>query len=271
MPQLPAPDQTTLHYIRTGPRGNTPILLLHAVGMDLTMWGPQIEALQKSCDVIALDLPGHGLSPEIGKALSFSYFATAVVQVVDSLATGPVHLIGISFGGMVAQTIAVEHPALVRSLSLIGTACTFPEAGRTALRGRASFARREGMRALAPLSLVRWFTPEFSQRRPDVLDGVTKLLYRQEATSHADLWDLIATLDTQAGLLASKVPALLIVGEQDTSTPVAAAQLLAQALRTPHVHIVPGSAHFTNLEAPELVNDLLLHFLASCSTQSELG
>jgi len=271
MPQLPAPDQTTLHYIRTGPRGNTPILLLHAVGMDLTMWGPQMEALQKSYDVIALDLPGHGLSPEVGKALSFSHLAAAVVQVVDSLATGPVHLIGISFGGMVAQTIAVEHPALVRSLSLIGTACTFPEAGRTALRGRASFARREGMRALAPLSLARWFTPEFSQRRPDVLDGITKLLYWQDAAAHADLWDLIATLDTQAGLLASKVPALLIVGEQDTSTPVAAAQQLAQALRTPHVHIVPGSAHFTNLEAPEIVNDLLLHFLASCSTQSELG
>jgi len=87
MQPLPAPDQTTLHYIRTGPRGNTPILLLHAVGMDLTMWGPQMEALQKSYDVIALDLPGHGLSPEVGKALSFSHLAAAVVQVVASLAS----------------------------------------------------------------------------------------------------------------------------------------------------------------------------------------
>ena len=271
MSPLPDPEQTALHYVRTGSRGNPPILLLHAVGMDLTMWGTQLEALQENYDVIALDLPGHGLSPKIGEKLSFSYLAAAVGQLVASLGTGPVHLVGSSFGGMVAQTVAVEHPALVRSLSLIGTACTFPEAGRTALRERAGFVRREGMRALAPLTLARWFTPEFSQRRPDVPDGITKLLYRQDAAAHADLWDLIATLDTQAGLPAGSVPALVIVGEQDTSTPVAAAQQLAQALRTPHLHIVPGSAHLTNLEAPEVVNDLLLHFLASYSSQSEVG
>ena len=110
-----------------------------------------------------------------------------------------------------------------------------------------------------------------TQRRPDVPYGITKLLYRQDAAAHADLWDLIATLDTQAGLLAGKVPALLMVGEQDTSTPVAAVQQLAQALRTPHVHLVPGSAHLTNVEAPDIVNDLLLHFLAFCSTQSGVG
>ena len=265
MSELAGAAPSHLNSIRTGPRGGTPVVLLHAVGTDLTMWGQQIEALHKSHDVIALDLPGHGLSDELIGEPSFTKFASAVAQLIESLAAGPAHLVGISFGGMVAQTVALAHPALVRSLSLIGTACTFAAPGRAALRERASFTRREGMRALAPLSLARWFTPEFSQRRPDVLDGISKLLYRQDAAFHAALWDLISTLDTLAGLQASTLPAQVIVGAEDTSTPTAAAYLLAEALRTTNMQVIPGSAHFTNLEAPKAVNDLLLRFLASLS------
>jgi 3-oxoadipate enol-lactonase len=229
------------------------------------LWGQQIEVLQESYDVIALDLPGHGLSDNLLGEPSFTKFASAVAQVIEGLGAGPAHLVGISFGGMVAQTVALEHPALVRSLSLIGTACTFAAPGRAALRERANFARQEGMRALAPLSLARWFTPEFSQRRPDVLDGITKILYRQDAGFHAAVWDLISTLDTYAGLQDITLPAQILVGAEDTSTPVSAAYLLAEALQTTSIHIIPESAHFTNLEAPKVVNDLLLRFLDSLS------
>ncbi|RZJ57978.1 MAG: alpha/beta fold hydrolase [Hymenobacter sp.] len=178
----------------------------------------QIAALCPTHDVVALDLLGHGLSGQLAGELSFRRFAVAVAQLIEDLGAGPVHLVGISCGSMVAQTVAVEHPALVCSLALIGAACTFTEAGRQALRARANFVRHEGLVALAPLSLARWFTSAFSQRRPDVLDRVTKLLGQQEPAYHAALWELIATLDTQAGLAplgrpwlssARKTPVLL--------------------------------------------------------------
>lgn len=240
-------------------------MLVHAVGMDLTLWGPQIEALRHGYDVVALDLPGHGLSATLDGPLSFTRFAAAVAQLIERLAAGPVHVVGISFGGMVAQTVALEYPALVRSLALIGTACTFPEDGRAALRERAQFVRTEGIAAVAPLSLARWFTPEFSARRPDVLDRVKKILYRQEAAFHAAIWDVISALDTQSRLATCALPALLIVGEEDTSTPLAAAHLLAEVLRTDNVRVVPNASHFTNLEEPAIVNDLLLRFFDSLS------
>lgn len=233
--------------------------------MDLTLWGPQIEALQAAYDVVAVDLPGHGLSGQLAGEPSFSTFALVLAQLIEALAAGPVHLVGISFGGMVAQTVALERPALVRSLSLIGTACTFPELGRAALRERAQFVREEGMKAVAPLSLARWFTPEFSELRPDVLDWVRKVLYQQEAVFHAALWDVISTLDTQFRLPNLRLPALIIVGAADTSTPVSAAHALAEALGTANVHVVPYASHFTNLEAPAAVNDLLRHFFGSLS------
>jgi 3-oxoadipate enol-lactonase len=96
-----------------------------------------------------------------------------------------------------------------------------------------------------------------------VLDRVTKILYQQQAAYHAALWDIIATLDTLPHLRELALPALVIVGEEDTSTPLAAAHALADALQTTNLHIMPHSAHFTNLDAPGAVAELLLRFFDS--------
>ncbi len=99
MQQSLAPPGSLINLIRTGPRGGTPVVLIHAVGVDLTLWGPQIEALQADYDVVALDLPGHGLSAPLTGEPSFERFGAALVQVIESLGAGPAHLVGISFGG----------------------------------------------------------------------------------------------------------------------------------------------------------------------------
>lgn len=253
-----------INYIRTGPRGGTPIVMLHPVGMDLTLWDNQIAALQKYHDVIALDLPGHGLTGQIEGEHSFYNFSIVVSNFIDSLSLAtPVHLVGTSFGGMVAQEVAVNRPDLVRSLALIGTACTFLEAGREILRERAEFVRNNDMVALAPLSLARWFTPEFSAARPDIIDRITKLLYIQDAFYHGSMWDIVSSLDTQSRLMELSIPALIVVGDKDTSTPLSAAQVLAESLKTDNIHIINNSSHLTILDSPEAVNELLLGFFAS--------
>lgn len=91
------------------------------------------------------------------------------------------------------------------------------------------------------------------------------MLYQQEPSFHAALWDVIAALDTQARLPELALPALVIVGAEDASTPVSAAHTLAQALGMVSVHAIPGASHFANLEAPEAVNDLLRSFFGSFS------
>ncbi|RYE22360.1 MAG: alpha/beta fold hydrolase [Sphingobacteriaceae bacterium] len=252
-----------INTIRTGPRGGTPVVLVHAVGMDLNLWRPQIEALHKDYDVIAFDIPGHGLSDRLQGELSFAKFSAVLVQIIESLEAGPVNLVGISFGGMIIQTLALERPELVNSLTLIGTACTFSDAVRVILKERAQFIRKEGMKGIAPLSLARWLTPEFSARRPDIVDWITKTLYQQDALVHADLWDIISTMDTVSHLKKLSIPALVIVGEKDTSTPPSAANLLAQALKTTNLHSIPNTSHFTTLEAVEIFNDLLMNFFNS--------
>ncbi len=214
-------------------------------------------------DVVAMDLPGHGLSAQPAETATFNTFIEAVANLIQQLNAGPVHLVGISFGGMIAQLLAVEHPALVSSLSLISTAGTFSTQVRGILRDRANFTRAEGMEALTPLSLSRWFIADYSARRPDIVDGVKKLLHRQDNRFHARLWDIIADFDALPRLRELSVPALVIVGSQDRSTPVEDASALAGALGSQRLQVVQNSAHLTNLEVPETVNELLLEFLGS--------
>ena len=252
-----------INIIRTGPRGATSVILLHAVGIDLTLWTDQIAALRHEFDVIAFDFPGHGLSQPLNGEPTFAKFTDQLLQLIETLSSGPVHLVGISFGGMIAQMAAIKRPDLIRSLSLLGTTCAFPDAVRGILRERAQFVRKEGIIALAPISLARWFAKDFTTDRPDVIDRIKKILHRQDAEFHAGMWDMISTLDTQGQLMELSLPAIVIVGSEDTSTPIGAAQLLADALHTGLLHVVPDTSHLLNLEAPEIINGLLLDFLRS--------
>jgi 3-oxoadipate enol-lactonase len=255
-------ESGNINFIQTGHKGQT-VVMLHPIGMDLTLWGDQIDALKDKYDVIALDIPGHGLSGKLDGEHSFDNIAAVIGNFIAGLITPPIHLVGISFGGMIAQEIAIKRPDLIRSLALIGTACTFDDPVRQVLKERADFVRTNGIIALAPLSLARWFTPEFSVSRPDVIDRITKLLYLQDAFYHGSMWDVVSSLDTRSRLMELFVPAMVIVGDKDTSTPLAAAQVLAVALKTDKLHIIDDSAHFTILEAPEAVNNLLLAFFES--------
>jgi 3-oxoadipate enol-lactonase len=250
-----------LNVIRTGIDGNPLAVLVHAIGLDLTYWGPQIEALALSYDVLAYDLRGHGCSSAPATGYDFPTLRDDLASVITQIGKGAAHVIGLSVGGMIAQCLALSTPALVRSLSLIDTAATFSDAARTALTQRAQTTRSSGMGAILRPTLERWFTPEFSIRRPDVLDRVSKTLLADDKHVHAAMWDTVATLDIAQRLYALRTPTLVLVGEKDPSTPIAAAQIIAEQIPNAQLFVLPNSSHMTPIEVPGLVNERLLTFL----------
>jgi 3-oxoadipate enol-lactonase len=252
-----------IHSIRTGKQGAPLVVLVHAVGVDLTYWGDQIEMLQNSYDVIAYDLPGHGGSAKPAKGFGFADAVETLVKVITGADVGPAHIVGLSVGGMIAQNLALARPDLVRSLALIDTISTFPEAVRTALLERARLTRADGMGAILKQTLERWFTGDFAKRRPDVIDRTTKTLLADDPEIHAGMWEMIATLDTAPKLGDLKKPTLVIVGEHDPTTPVAASRAIAERIPGAVLQIVPGASHMAPLEKPAQVNEILKSFLAA--------
>ncbi len=231
----------------------------------MTYWGAQIEALQPAYDVIAFDLPGHGASPGKPEDWTFDHAASTVASLIEGLGCGPVHVVGLSVGGMVAQTLTLAHPALVYSLVLIGTAATFSGSARAAMRARAELVLKGGMAAVLPSTLERWFTAATKARRPDLIDRVTKTLLGDDPTVHAAMWTMIAGFDVLERLGKIQCPTLILAGESDLSTPPEAAAALAAGISGAKLIVLADASHMAPLEVPEAINAEILAFLKVAS------
>jgi 3-oxoadipate enol-lactonase len=252
----------SLNVIRAGRREKPLVVLAHAVGMDLTYWSDQIGALEADYDVVAYDLRGHG-SSTVCAAYDFPALAGDLACVVTQADNGAAHIVGLSVGGMIAQTLALSRPDLVRSLTLIDTTSTFSDQVRTVLRARADTVRFSGMGAIVQPTLERWFTADFAARRPDVINRVAKTLLSTDAHVHAAMWDTIATLDVADAINGLSIPTLVLVGENDPTTPPAAARVIAERIRQAKLMIIPGASHISPVEAPQFVNGKLLEFFGT--------
>ena len=236
-----ASSEPRLNWVRTSTEKPETIVLVHAVGYDLTYWDRQIEALRNDYNVVAFDLPGHGRSSGIAKDYSFDDAATTVAKLIETISTKPVHLVGISFGSFIAQVTTLARPNLVRSLTLIGAASHFPEEVRKGMKFRAETVRTGGMSAILQSSLERWFTPITRTQRPDIIDRVTKTLLGDDPATHAAIWDLISTFDVYGRLEEIRCPTLILVGEHDPSTPQSVAYGLAEAIRGAKIAVIPDA------------------------------
>lgn len=259
----PGADLPELHFVRAGPRGGVPVVLLHPVGLDLGCWGAQIEALGVDYDVVAVDLPGYGASPGGPADWTLERVTEILAAFLATLGAPRVHLVGLSVGGMIAQSLTIAHPALVHSLTLLDTSATWPEPVRETMRERAAAARAGGMAAVVEPTVQRWFVPATHQRRPDVVDGVRKTLLADDPAVYAATWDMISGLDLGEAIADITCPTMVVVGECDTSSPLASAQHLRDTIPGATLNVVPGAAHMTVLERPAAVNPLLLAFLGT--------
>ena len=257
--------EVRLNWVCTGTEHAETVLLIHAVGYDLTYWDRQIEALQTDYNIVAFDLPGHGGSPWEAKEWSFDRAAATVATLIEKVSDKPVHLVGISFGGMIAQATILARPELVRTLTLIGTASTFPKPVREGMKARAEAVRTGGMEVVLQSSLERWFTPEARARRPDIVDRVTKTLLADDPAVHAAIWELISDFEVHDRLSEIKSPTLVLVGERDASTPPSAASALVEGIRGAKMVVIPNASHIVTVEAPIAVNTAIKAFLATTS------
>ena len=259
---LPGADgRNALHVVRCGPEEAEVVVLVHAIGLDLTYWDAQIAALSRNHAVVAYDLLGHGQSSKPEAGYQIGDMAEDLAAVVAWASRKPVHLVGVSLGGMIAQTFALEHLEAVRSLTLIDTVATLGAEARDAIAQRSRLTREGGMEAIVQPTIDRWFTPEFVARRPDVVGRVRTTLLANDREVHASIWDAIAKIDLADRLPAISCPVLVLVGERDPTTPIAASRLIADRIRGSRLHLLPGVSHMSPLEGSEQVNQLLCSFV----------
>jgi 3-oxoadipate enol-lactonase/4-carboxymuconolactone decarboxylase len=251
-----------IHVLIEGPPGAAPLVLLHSLGTTAHIWDAQAAELSRSFRVIRPDLRGHGLTTCTPGPYSMGLFADDLAGLLTELNIQQFHLGGISIGGLIAQSFAAAHPGRVASLMLVDTALAIPPA--QSWTDRAATVRAKGIGAIADAVLARWVTQPFFSA-PET-SGLREMLMRTPAEGYAASAEAIAAADLTATTSALQIPTLIVVGDQDQATPIAAAQALNAAIAGSSLIIIENAAHIPTVETPAEVTAALTGFLTPAVT-----
>jgi 3-oxoadipate enol-lactonase len=255
------PPMTTveLHHTFAGPQDAGVVVLSNSLGTTLAMWEPQAAALARDHRVLRYDLRGHGRSPVPEAPYSID-LGSDLLALLDRNGIARASLFGVSLGGMVSMWVAAHAPERVDRLILCSTSAVMgpPESWTE----RAALVRREGTAAVADSVVARWFTPAFAAAQPDVVARIRGQLAATPAEGYAGCCEAIREMDQRPDLPAIAAPTLVIAAEGDPSTPPAHARAIAGLIPGARLEVLDRGAHLVNVEAPDVVNPLVLAHLA---------
>jgi 3-oxoadipate enol-lactonase len=259
MSALITDDGTRLHYRLDGPADTPVVLFINSLGTDLRMWDAQVAALSPSVRCLRYDTRGHGQSDAPPGPYTLERLGRDAVALLDGLGIERVNVCGLSLGGLTALWLAIHRPGRVHRAILANTAARI--GSDEVWRARIEAVRAGGMAGIRDAVLTRFLSAGFREREPEITRSVGEMLDATPdegyvgccaALGDADLRDLVSTIEARS---------LVIGGELDEATPPAQAEDLHAEIVPSELMVIPGVAHLSNLEAPELWNRRLLELL----------
>jgi len=249
-----------LHYRLDGPPDGRPVVFANSLGTDLRVWDPLLPHLPEDLRLLRYDMRGHGLSDAPAGAYFMGDLVADAAGLIDRLGLAPVVFVGLSIGGMVAQGLAAERPDLVRALVLSNTAGKIgtPEIWEDRMRT----VREGGIAAIADGVLARWFTPAFHADRADALALWRHMLTRTPVAGYLGGCAAVADTDLRDSTAALTLPALVIAGSEDGSTPPDVVRETADSIAGSRFELIRRAGHIPCVEQPETTARLIGDFLA---------
>lgn len=233
---------------------SVPVVFLHAFPYSPAMWAGQLEVVK-----------GHPvLSPDILGFESLESAAAHVLVEMDNLGWQKAVFVGLSMGGYVIFRLWNLEPERFAGMVLADTRATpdTPEGARLRLE-QAERIRREGMQFFPEATLKGHLGATTHARRPELVARVRQAQLEADPSRVARSLEALARRPDSVPLLSSiTVPALVLVGEEDTLTPPSDARQMATQIPDSRMLILPEAGHLSNLENPKAFNTALRGFLA---------
>lgn len=240
------------------------VILLHGYPFNRSLWNEQVEALKQSHRVITPDLRGFG-ETDASETATMSQMADDVAKLMDGLEIQSAIIGGLSMGGYVVLAFEKKYPARVKGLVLADTRPQgdTEEAKKTRAE-QANQAKTQGMNGIADGMLPKLLTTETVSKRPELVKRVREMMVKTKpAGAAAALMAMAGREDHTARLSQITVPTLIIVGREDSITPVKDSQTMHDQISGSRLVVIPNAAHVSNLEQTNQFNNELLDFVSS--------
>jgi len=237
--------------------------MLHGIGGSATAWNKQIERLAPDFTCMAPDLPGYGESPPAAEGS----LAAILEPVAALIGNEPAHVLGVSFGALLALALARFHPQQVRSLVLAD-----------ATLGRAHLSdgeqaqwlekRRTLSESLQTISTQRAAEIAAPNAPAPIIDEIAQHMRRAHPAGYMAVAKAIADTDARPWLAAITQPALILCGEEDQVTGPAVSKTLAESLPCASLRTIPMAGHAPHIEQPDEFARMVRDFLLSAEAAS---
>lgn len=239
-----------LSRITQGAASGVPVVLSHALGVDLSMWDGLAASLAADHPVMRYDHRGHGGSDVPPGPYTLDQLVDDAARVVGDWRRGPVVFVGLSMGGMVAQGLAIRRPDLVLGLVLANTTARYPAEAAPAWAQRIAAVQAGGVAAVVDGVIERWLTPATRRAQPALEARIRETLLRCDRQGYASCCHAVAGVDWLDQLHEIRCPTLVLAGAQDAGATPAMAQAIAERIEGAQCLVLDGAAHLSVAEQP---------------------
>ena len=270
MPLIQINDEIEINYIEEGQ--GEPLVLIPGSNTKWQAWHYQIKFFKEKMRVIAFDNRGAGLSSRPDFDYTMEMFVNDLKGLLDGLKiTTPIHLCGISLGGMIALEFVLKYPKKVKTLILLATTAYYEpsqvELATSAYKQFWELNFDERFETTLRLLYTNAFKRKL-RKDSELLDSLKKDLniavYREAAPEYKDLINQLkayAKFDIRDKLDRIKQPSLIITGSADRNIPPQASRYLHEKIPNSKLEILPKLKHGFTIESPDIVNKLIWDFL----------
>ena len=244
-------------YLEAGTGDETPIVFLHGVGSDKSVWQPQLDHFGRTRRAVAFDYPGYGESDLVEYATRDD-FAASIVAAMTALGIGRAHVCGLSLGGVVAIAMHAIAPQRCASLIIADSFAVHPD-GQAIYDRSVAASHTMTMRALAEarsgVLLGSAATDDLRAEVVETMAAIDPAAYRIGAEA---VW----LADQRGRAAAIGVPTLILVGDEDGVTPPALSEELARIVAGSRLERIANAGHLANAEQSQAFNIAIESFLA---------
>lgn len=241
-------------------RADAPVLaLVNSLGSDARIWDAMIERLAGRFRIVSYDKRGHGRSGAPAADYGLDQHVADLAALLDHLAIKRLALCGVSVGGLIAQGFALRHPDRLAALVLCDTAARIGDAAMW--NDRIATVRAGGLAAILDPVMQRWFTDHYRQSQPAAMDLWRDMFLAMPVDGYVGTCATLRDTDLREAVHAIAAPTLVVVGEEDLSTPVALVRDTAERITGARFEIIAGAGHIPSIERPEDLAQLISSFL----------
>ncbi|MES2070157.1 MAG: alpha/beta hydrolase [Pseudomonadota bacterium] len=254
-------DGVSIHYEVKGQ--GSPVLLLAGLAGVGASWGPQIDLFAEHHQVIVPDHRGTGASEHTARDMTITQHARDMARVIEAAGCGPVHVVGSSTGGAIAQLLAINHRELLRSATIVSSIARADAFYRRQFDMRRRMLTDSGLRASTEANALFLFDPKFMREHPEQVQAWVNTSSAgtfEPAIGFARI-DMIVGHDAFDDLPSVTTPTLVLVGERDFCAPPYFSAELAERIPGAEFATLDGG-HLIFLEKPVLLHDAVEAFIA---------